>query len=403
MKPASSAGSDQGPLIAIIAGEASGDLIGARLIRALVERTGGRMRLMGVGGEAMAAEGFDSLFPMEELSLFGLLEVLPHLRNLRRRLDQTADAIAQARPDIVVTIDSPGFNRRLATRLKPLGLVLVHYVAPTVWAWRPKRAEKFAAIFDHLLALLPFEPPWFTRVGLPCTFVGHPAVEDAVTTGDGPGFRARHGIAVEDTVVLALPGSRKGEISRLQGPMGQALSMMAATRPGLRVVVPAIRAEADRVRAAVAQWALPQPAVVVDDAAGRRDAFAAADVAIAASGTVTLELARQGVPMVVVYRVNALTGAIARRLVRVPHVSLLNLVMAREIVPELLQAEVTADRIIALAAPLIDQPAARRAQAALLREALARLGGPADDGLKPSARAAAVVLDLAGRRRRRLS
>jgi lipid-A-disaccharide synthase len=388
----------QGPLIALVAGEASGDLIGARLIRALRELTGGRVRLMGVGGEAMAAEGLESLFPMEELSLFGLLEVLPHVRSLRRRLNQTAEAIAAARPDVVVTIDSPGFNRRLATRLKPLGLTLVHYVAPTVWAWRPKRAEKFAAIFDHLLALLPFEPPWFTRVGLPCTFVGHPAVEDAVDVGDGPGFRAAHGIADDDLVVLALPGSRKGEISRLAPPMGEAMAHLSQQHPRLRVVVPAIRAEADRVRAIVAAWALPQPAVVVGTAAERRDAFAAGDLALAASGTVTLELARQSVPMVVVYRINPLTFRIARQLVTVRHVSLVNLVMAREIVPELIQDDATPDAMVRTLTPLIESAGARDAQRADLAEALSRLRGPADDPARPSARAARVVLDLAARR-----
>lgn len=194
----------KGLLVFLVAGEASGDILGARLMQALKRRRTD-IRFAGVGGERMTAEGMDSLFPMQELSLFGLVEVLPHIPKLRRRLAETVEAVARQRPDVVVTIDSPGFNRRLARSLKPLGIPLIHYVAPSVWAYRPGRAVKFSRLFDHLLALLPFEPPYFEKVGLDCTHVGHPAVEEAEERGDGAAFRAAHGIAADAPLLLALP------------------------------------------------------------------------------------------------------------------------------------------------------------------------------------------------------
>lgn len=381
----------KGLLVFLVAGEASGDILGARLMQALKRRRTD-IRFAGVGGERMTAEGMDSLFPMQELSLFGLVEVLPHIPKLRRRLAETVEAVARQRPDVVVTIDSPGFNRRLARSLKPLGIPLIHYVAPSVWAYRPGRAVKFSRLFDHLLALLPFEPPYFEKVGLDCTHVGHPAVEEAEERGDGAAFRAAHGIAADAPLLLALPGSRRGEVERHLPVIGDAVARLKTRFPNLHVAVPTVAALEETVAEALRKWAVP--ATLVKGAAAKQDAFAAADLAIAASGTVTVELAVAGVPMVVIYRTNPVTAWIARRLLKISYVSLINLVLDREAVPELLQQDCTAEAVARTATALLSDDAARADQVKALAEGTRRLGA---DGAKPSDRAAAVVLDLAAR------
>lgn len=374
------------PVIFLIAGEPSGDSLGGHLMAALAERR--QVRFAGVGGPRMESQGLESLFPMEELSLMGLAEVLPHLPRLSRRIAQTVAEVRKTRPSLLLTIDSPGFNFRVARRLKGQGITLVHYVAPSVWAWRPGRARKVAAFLDHLLALLPFEPPYFEAEGLPCTFVGHPVVESGCERGDGAGFRRRHGIAEGATLLSVLPGSRQGEVGRLLPVFGDALAILGRSRPGLRAVVPTVGTVAGRVAAAAARW--PVPALVVEDEGDKFDAFAASDAALAASGTVALELAMAGVPTVVAYRMNPLTAWLARRLIRVRFVNLVNIILERQAVPELLQEECRGDRLAAAVAGLLDDESARRRQAADAGEALRHLGlgGPS-----PSSRAAEVILD----------
>ena len=205
----------EGPLLYLIAGEPSGDLLGGSLMAALKHRTGGQVRFAGVGGPKMIEQGLEPLFPMTELAVFGLAEILPRLRRLMRRGEETVADIARLRPAALVTIDSPGFTLRVAQRVVPLGVPRVHYVAPSVWAWKPERAAKIAKYLTHLLALLPFEPPYFEKEGLPCTFVGHSAIEGPAGRGDGAAFRARHGLAPNRRVIVMLPGSRTGEIDRL--------------------------------------------------------------------------------------------------------------------------------------------------------------------------------------------
>jgi len=297
---------EAGPLIFLIAGEASGDNLGARLMAALKRRMGNRVRFAGVGGTAMAREGLGSLFPMGELSLMGLAEILPHLPRLLRRLGETAAEVARLRPRVVVTIDSPEFSFRVARRIADLGIPRVHYVAPQVWAWRAGRARKLAGTVDHLMALLPFEPPYFEDAGLPCDFVGHPVIEAGVDRGDGAAFRARHGIAPEATVISVLPGSRHTEVRRLLPVFAGAVELLTRERPDLAVAVATVEAVRDEVTAAVRAWS--RPGIVVTDPAEKYDAFAASRAAIAKSGTVTLELALAGVPMVVCYKVCAITG-----------------------------------------------------------------------------------------------
>ncbi len=363
---------------------------------ALRERTGGTVRFAGVGGERMAAEGLDSLFPMTDIALMGLAEVLPRLPRVLRRIRQTVRAARTLGPDVMVTIDVPSFARRVATGLCDRPFPLVHYVAPTVWAWRPGRAARLARAVDHLMTLLPFEPLLFEAAGLPATFVGHPVVESGAGRGDGARFRARHGVSSGAPLLCVLPGSRAGEVRRLLPIFGAALGRLAADRPGLRVVVPTVSGVADAVRAATAGWR-GRPVVMLGEA-DKWDAFAASDAALAASGTVSLELALAGVPAVIAYKVSPATAWVVRRLVRVRYASLVNILHDRTVIPELLQQDCTPDRLAAAVAHLLADPAAGAAQrdaAADVARALG-CGGP-----PPSHRAAAVVLQVLAEGRRR--
>lgn len=376
------------PLIFITAGEPSGDQLGADLMAALTARTEGRIRFAGIGGPLMESQGLKSLLPMTELAVMGLVEVLPRARHLLRRIRETEAAARDLGPDAIVTVDAPGFNFRLAKRLHGAGMPLIHYVAPTVWAWRPGRARKIARFLDHLLVLLPFEPPYFEREGLACTFVGHPAVA-GVARGDGPEFRIAHGIDPDAPLLAVLPGSRRGEVTRLLPPFGAAVSKLAAEIPGLHVVTVTVPGVHDLVADAVADW--PVPVTVVQDTSARKHAFAAANAAIAASGTVTLELAAVRVPCVVAYRMAPLTMAIARALVKVKWVNFINLTLGRGVIPELIQEQATPDRLAAEAGRLLTDAQARDAQTQAIDEALTELG---EGGPNPSDRAAEVVLSL---------
>ncbi len=386
---------DGGPLIYLIAGEASGDSLGAGLMAGLKSATGGKVRFAGIGGPRMTGHGLESFFPMAELSLMGLTEVLPHAPRLLRRIRETADDIAERRPDVVVTIDAPGFVFRVIKKLRALPgppVPCVHYVAPQVWAWRPRRAAKVAKLVDHLLTLLPFEPPYFEREGLPTTFVGHPVVEGSLGQGDGPGFRARHGLAAQAPLVCVLPGSRRGEVSRLTPVFGQALALLAADRPGLQAVIPTLDHVAPDVRALTSAW--PVKATLLRGEPAKADAFAASDVALAASGTVSLELALAGLPAVIAYRMNPVTAFIGMRMLQVPYVTLVNLLAERGAVPECLQGQCTPARLAGELSRLLDDPAARADQAAAYAQATDLLAGP---GPTASDAAARTVLSVIGR------
>ena len=371
----------------VLAGEPSGDILGARLMAALAERADGDVRFGGVGGEAMAAHGLQSIVPMEELSVMGFFEIVPRIPRLLRRIRQTATAVRRARPDALVTIDSPGFNFRVAARLTGRGFPVIHYVAPQVWAWRPGRARTIARFVDHLLLVLPFEARYFETVGLPTTFVGHPVTE--TPSGDGAAFRDRQGIAAEAKLVAVLPGSRRSETSRLLEVFGQAVARLSARVPGLRVVVPTVAGVAAQVSAAAEHW--PGQPLIVREPGDKADAFAAADAALTASGSAVLELAVAGVPMVVGYRANPLTMALARRLVSVERISLFNLVANRPVVPEYIQDACRPDALAAAVEKILFDGAARSAQIEAAREVANRLG---ISGARPSQRAADVVLGL---------
>ena len=375
------------PLIFLIAGEPSGDQIGARLMAALKKQTGGRVRFAGVGGEGMEHEGIESLFPMEDLSVFGLAEVLRHAPRVLRRVRDSADAVKEMRPDVVVTIDVPTFSFRVAKLLKGAGIPLIHCVAPQVWAWRPRRARMLTRLLDHLLVLLPFEPPYFEAVGLPCTLIGHPIVEFGADKGDGADFRVRHAIPPEAPVLAILPGSRGNEVSRLLPVFGQTLHRLLADFPGLRGVVPVVSAVKDEVAAAVAGW--PIPITLVEGEAEKYNAFAASTAALNASGTVTLELALAKVPTVVAYKLSPLTGWVGRRMVKVPYVTVVNIILGRELLPEFVQEKCTPPLLAGAVANLLTDERARKAQIDGTRDVLRQLGL---GQRPPSERGAEVIL-----------
>jgi lipid-A-disaccharide synthase len=379
----------EAPLVYIITGEPSGDALGGRLMAALRERTKGAVRFAGIGGEHMAEQGIKSPVPLHELAIMGVAEVLPRARLILRRVAETVAEIERLEPAAVVTIDSSGFTWRIAQRLRRHGarLPLIHYVAPMVWAWRSGRARRMARWYDHLLALLPFEPPYFTRVGLACTYVGHPVVESGADQGDGPGFRRRHGIAAEATVLAVLPGSRRGEVGKLLPSFAGAVAHLAERHRDLRVVVPTTETVAELVTAAVKDWAAP--AVVLRGQREKYDAFAASNAGLAASGTVALELAMARLPAVIAYRVSPLTHAVVRRMVKVEYAHLLNLILERAVVPELIQQDCTPERLAAAVEHLLSDPGARAAQLEACQEGLRRLGL---GGMSPGLRAADAVL-----------
>ena len=379
-----------GPTIWLMAGEASGDVLGGRLIAALRRQRPG-LAFRGIGGVRMAEQGLESLFPMRELAVMGLVEILPRARQLARRLGQAVSDIERHRPDLVVTIDSPGFALRLLKRIAGAGVPRVHYVAPQVWAWREHRVREFPGRWERLLCLLPFEPAFFRRHGLEARFVGHPVLQSGAETGDAARFRTRHGIDAAAPVLVLMPGSRRSEVPRLLPVFGQTLSLLAGTMPGLVPVVVASPVVAPAVERAVRRW--PVSAIVVTELADKHDAFAAAGAALTKSGTSTLELALAGVPMAVTYRVNPLTAAAARRLIRVPHVAMVNLLAGRRLVPELLQGECRPDRLAATVSDLLTDPDAAAAQRDGFRGVIEALSAGAETPSDAAAREILAVLD----------
>ena len=378
-------------LVYIVAGEPSGDNLAGRLMSALNRRTGNRVEFAGIGGPAMARQGLKTLFPIGELSLMGIAEILPHVPKLLRRLRETAEDIARLKPDLVVTVDSPGFTLRLARRIRGLGVPVIHYVAPQLWAWHPGRGRKLSGLVDHLMALLPFEPDFFAKYQIPCTYVGHPILESGADMGDAERFRSGHDIAPETTLVSVLPGSRRTEVRRLLPVFGDALARIKAEDPSITAVVATVDTVRDSVLAATRDWACPT--ILVTEPGDKYDAFAASRLALTKSGTITLELAMARLPMVVCYRVSAFTAFMARRLIRVNNVSLVNLLADRKVVPELLQEACTPGRIVDEMSTLLHDEQRRAEQLQGLQSALDRLGGHSP---LPSERAADFVLRSIG-------
>lgn len=374
----------------LIAGEPSGDALGAALMVGLQEATPG-VTFAGIGGADMAAHGLQSRFPMSELTVMGIAEVLPRYRALKRRIRETAEAVIADPPDALITIDSPDFCLRVARLVKASrpDLKTIHYVAPSVWAWRAGRAERMAKSIDHVLALLPFEPPYMQAAGMGCDFVGHPVVAvPQASRNEAAAFRKAHEIAADAPLLLTLPGSRKSEVARLARVFGETVARIAEAEPGLRVVLPVapnLRAEVQRL---VGNW-IVAPILVdpeVDGPAAKRAAFGAADAALAASGTVSLELAAARVPMVIAYDMNWLSRQLIGRMLRVETVTLVNLVSETMAVPEFLGAACKADLIAPEVLRLFE---GAPEQQAAMDETMQRLGrGKAP----PGSRAAQAVL-----------
>jgi lipid-A-disaccharide synthase len=377
------------PHIFLIAGEESGDRLGAALIAALRDRTQGRVRFSAVGGEHMAAQGVPSLFPLGDLAIVGFTAIPPKLPLILRRIREAADAVAAEKPDALVIIDSPDFTHRVARRVRKRapGIPIVDYVCPSVWAWRPGRAKAMRAYVDHVLCLLPFEPEALKRLdGPPGTYVGHPLIERVNELRPNAAEAERR--TGEPPVLLVLPGSRSGEIRRLSTIFGAAAGMVGEKIGALEVVVPAVPRLADVVRAAVRKW--PVSARVMAEPAEKPAAFRIARAALSKSGTSTLELALAGIPMVTAYKVSAPEAVAARLLIKVESVILANLVLGERVVPEFLQRDCTPERLAAALLPLLSETPERQRQVDAFRRFDVLMG--IGMGL-PSSHAAAVVLD----------
>ena len=379
--------------IALIAGESSGDKLGAALIDGLDAILEQPADFIGVAGPRMITRGMDSLFAMQELSVMGIVEILKQYPRLKRRLDETADYIIAQNPDVLITIDAPEFSLRLAKIIHSKSdIPTVHYVAPTVWAWRPKRADKMAHFIDHVLALFPFEPPLMQRAGMSCDFVGHPVVTDPIATNeDVAAFRDDFGIG-DAPLVLILPGSRNNEISKLMAPFGETLALARQTMPDLQCVLPAAPHVVGAVQEAVQNW--PIRPIVLDHRelgettyeVAKRAAFRAADVALAASGTVSLELAANDTPMVIAYDMGWLSRQIIGRMLITDTVTLVNLVTDTRVIPEFIGKNCRADLI---APALLESLIAPQGQLRALRDTMDKLGRGAPS---PGTQAAGSVI-----------
>jgi len=377
----------------LVAAEASADRLGAALMRAMRERVSGKVRFSGVGGREMTAQGIASLYPIDDFSIIGFSAIPARIPRILRLMRGTAQAVLERRPDVLVVIDSPGLTGGIARRVRAADptIAIIKYVSPSVWAWRPGRARTIRRYTDHILALLPFEPEVHRRLrGPPCTYVGHPLAEEANVLRPNPEEAARRLLA--PPILLVLPGSRAGEIQRLLGVFAETVALLRARLGALDVVVPTVPHLADAIRHATERW--PAPPRVVVDTAEKQAAFRIARAALTKSGTVTLELALAGVPMVAAYRVSWLEAVVGRRLIKVSSVILANLVLGENVVPEFIQEACTAEKLATALAPLIEDSPARQRQV----EAFARLDTIMEIGSNaPAARAADIVLSAARR------
>ncbi len=382
----------------VVAGEHSGDALGAKLMERLNKDARGRVHYLGVGGELMEKHGLASQFPISDVAVMGPLSILPRLPRIMRRIYRTVDAAVTAEPDALIIIDSPEFTHPIAKRFrrKRPHVPIIDYVSPSVWAWRPGRARKMRRYVDHVLALLPFEPAAHERLGgPPCTYVGHPLIEQKpwIDSLDPAPLAERLGLVPDQPVLVILPGSRRSEAGRLMQPFGEALVALRARGVTPSVIIPVVENVRDQVEAGVANWPVPVHFVTGD--ADKFRAFKLAKTALAASGTVTLELALAGTPMVVAYKMDRVAWSF-RFLMKAHSIVLANLVLARNAFPEFLQDAVNGDTLADALEPLLAETDARRAQLEALAEIPTRLLLP---DTTPSEAAARIVLDLADKGR----
>jgi len=377
----------------LVCGEPSGDQLGAQLMAAIRALAGDSVKITGVGGPAMAREGLKSLFPLDTTAVMGLREVVPAIPAILRRVRQAKDFALKTRPDAVVLIDSPDFTHRIARAIRKAdpGLKTVNYVAPQVWASRAYRARAMAGYFDLVLALFPFEVPFFRKYGLKAVFVGHPVIERRVRMTGGDALRARLGIAPDAPLLAMLPGSRSSEIRQMFPAFRAVAEILAKKIPGLVTILPTVPHVAARVREKTGHWLTPLH--IVESEADKFSAFDAADVALAASGTVTAELALSRTPSVVFYIVGGLTYALANWLYNSRFFALPNILLDREAIPEFKQEKATPEILAAEVEKLFQDKTAHAAQVAAMDDFAHRLGEGEE---APSLRAARVLLDFIG-------
>ncbi|MDI2090448.1 lipid-A-disaccharide synthase [Commensalibacter oyaizuii] len=380
---------DQERTIWLLAGETSGDDLGAKLIRAL-RHFNPALQFVGVGGPKMQEQGLQILFPMQDLAVMGLVEVLPKIRMLSNRLNQAVDQIKTIQPDVVVTIDSPGFSLRLLKRIAPLRIPRVHYVAPQVWAWHESRVKKFPGLWDKLLCLLPFEQEFFSKHGLKTHFVGHPILETEVHHGNADTFRKEHDIQPNAPILLLMPGSRRSELPKLMPVFKQTILLLKRQLPDLVPVIPTSPLAKERVEHNIHDW--PIKPLIIHQPQDKYNAYAAANAALTKSGTSTLELALAKVPMAVTYRVNPITAIIARRMIKVPYVAMINLLGGREVAPELLQENCHPEKLCATIMGLLTDPQKVKAQQDAFTHIMHQLQAP--NNQPPSHAAALEILDM---------
>jgi lipid-A-disaccharide synthase len=382
--------------IFLVATEESGDRLGANLMKVLRQRLGGAVAFEGVGGRSMAREGLTSRFPIEELSIIGLAAVARQLPMLLRRIRETADAVTQASPDVLVIIDSPDFTHRVARRVRTRdpSIPIVDYVSPSVWAWRPGRARAMCGYVDHVLALLPFEPEAYRRLrGPPCSYVGHPLIEQIGSLRPNPDEQARRD--APPPVLLVLPGSRRSEIRHHMAVFGATLDRLRAEGVAFEAILPTMPHLQAAVAEGVKDWKT-EPRIVVGEKE-KQAAFRIAHAAFAKSGTATLELAISDVPMVAAYRAGAVESWILRRMIKLNSVILANLVIGENAVPEFIQQDCTPEKLAPALREILGDTPLRRRQL----EAFAKLDAIMSTGnAPPSARAADIVLAMMRKARR---
>jgi len=382
----------------LIAGEPSGDLLGSRLMKALRRKTNGNVAFYGLGGDTMEAEGLKSLFDISDLAVMGLVEVIPSIPKVLRHIRETVEDIERVHPDIVITVDSWSFSARVHKKLRRLktGIPQLHYVAPQVWAWKKKRARTMHKYVDALMTLLPQEPKYFTPYHLETVFVGHPVIESEVLQADGSAFRRQYNIPENKKIISVLPGSRHTEVCKLMPVFAEAARQLLEKDPDFYFVLPTVKTVAARVKKMAEELHLP--ITVVETQQDRYNAFQASSAAIAASGTVALELAITHIPHIVAYKVSKLTAFIIGHIMKIQFVNLSNIMLGREVVPELLQQQCVAGNIVRYIEELLERKELYRRQ----MDGFAKVKQILSNGSQtPSDNAADFVLELIERHKKK--
>ena len=378
--------------ICLIAGETSGDMLGEKLMTALNKISNTPIQFSGIGGERMEKQGLVSFFPISDLSIMGISEILPYIPRLLSRIKETIKKIKLGKPDAVVTIDSPGFSLRVVSKLKRSNpdTRLIHYVAPSVWAWKPWRAKRMSRYLDRVLTLFQFESQYFDAVGIDSVFVGHPILQSGVMRGDGIGFRTNNGIPPDIKLICILPGSRLVEVTKHLPIIEHTLDLLSKKCPVFQVVLPLADNVATRVKSVVQKWPYKITFTEGKDTS-KYNAFAASDVALACSGTVALELALADIPYVTIYKMSLFSSIVARCFVRLKYVNLINILLNKEVVPELILEKCKPHLILPNLMKALTDREFRSEQRKYFKVALDLI---AVEGQLPSERAAQAVLEV---------